>query len=219
MSKGAMNPFENAAASHGMAGDIGASLAGGPGQFYDQYQNPYTNDVINQTTQGMLRNNDLMLDQNANAAIQGGAFGGSRHGVVDAVTNSETARNIGDMEAGLRHQGYNTAMGNAFNHFGAMGNLAQGATQYGNNMFGVGRDLQGMQSAAGNQAQGVNQGVMDAARGIFGGNDPLAFLSGIQGALAGNPLMGEGTVTSTHNPGMLETLGAGVGIAGDVVGK
>lgn len=223
MAKGAtdgMNPYDMAAGAHSGAGDIYAGLAeGGPGQFYDDYMNPYTNDVINATTDNMMRNNDLLLDQNATAAIQGGAFGGSRHGVVDAVTNAETTRSIGDMEANLRNTGYNTAMGNSFDHFNAMGGLAGDAVNYGNNMFNVGNELTQQQAQAGNTANAVNQGIMDAAAQIFGGNDPMAWLTQIQGALSGNPLMGESTTTSTNNPGSLETIGAITGTVGDVVGK
>lgn len=223
MTKGAtkgMNPYDMAAGAHSGAGDIYAGLAdGGPNQFYDDYMNPYTDNVINRTTDNMVRNNDLLLDQNATAAIQGGAFGGSRHGVVDAVTNAETTRNIGDMEANLRNAGYNTAVNNSFGHFGAMQGLAGDAVNYGNNMFGIGNQLTQQQAQAGNAANAVNQGIMDTAGRTFGSNDPMAWLSQIQASLAGSPLMGENVTTATHNPGSLETAGAVTGMIGDVVGK
>lgn len=76
-----------------------------------RYQNPYQRQVINRTMNQMDKQRLQMLDQNRASAAAAGAFGGSRHGVVDAITNSEINQNMGDMAANLNMQGFNTAAG------------------------------------------------------------------------------------------------------------
>lgn len=76
-----------------------------------EYYNPYTQQVVDTTMSQVERNRQLALDQNAAQAAAAGAFGGSRHGVVEAETN----RNYGDIaaqtSAGLYNQMFNTAAG------------------------------------------------------------------------------------------------------------
>lgn len=75
------------------------------------YQNPYETEVVDRTTANMQRTTQMQQEQNAAAASAAGAFGGGRHGVVEAMTNAEGQRNIGDMTAQLRQQGFDTAAG------------------------------------------------------------------------------------------------------------
>ena len=42
-------------------------------------------------------------------ATRAGAFGGGRHGLVEALTNAEALKTSGDLSAALREQGWNTA--------------------------------------------------------------------------------------------------------------
>lgn len=90
-----------------------ASLAANPNAIYSgiiNYMNPYTSEVINRSATDV--NNSLLtqLDQIGSTAAQSGAFGGSRHGLVEATAMSEAQKNIGDLSANLRNQGYNTAL-------------------------------------------------------------------------------------------------------------
>ena len=52
---------------------------GGSDQYYDRFNSPYTEDVINANTASMMRNRDMMLNENAHMGDQGSAFGGARH--------------------------------------------------------------------------------------------------------------------------------------------
>ena len=76
-----------------------------------QYMNPYNQQVVDAATNNMR----VALAQNVNQigdnAIRAGAFGGSRHGVMEGVAASEAARGIGDLTAGLQRQGFETATG------------------------------------------------------------------------------------------------------------
>lgn len=77
----------------------------------DRYMNPYTDSVINATRQDLMRTNNIMQDQNAADAISAGAFGGSRHGLVEAETNRNTQDIMAQASADLRSRGFDTAAG------------------------------------------------------------------------------------------------------------
>ena len=105
-----------------------------PGSFLsgniEAYQNPYTDQVVNQTMRDIERQRTL-ADQGVRAnAVRSGAFGGTR----EAIARAENDRNFLDTSARtlaqLRNQGFDTAA-----------NLMQAD---------IGRDL---------QAQQANQGV------------------------------------------------------------
>lgn len=74
-----------------------------------RYMNPYIQNV----EKSALSNMDRAYQQNVNSigdqAITSGAFGGSRHGVAEGVAAAENARQMGDMSAQLRSDGYNQA--------------------------------------------------------------------------------------------------------------
>ena len=73
--------------------------------------NPYEQQVIDNTMGDYNRARMMTKDATAAQALGGGAFGGSRHGVADAMTNEEFARQAGGMASQLRYQGYGQALG------------------------------------------------------------------------------------------------------------
>ena len=77
----------------------------------DDYLNPYINNVEDKALDALDRSRQMSIMSNASAAGAAKAFGGSRHGVVDAITNSEAAREAGYLSANLRKEGYDNAMG------------------------------------------------------------------------------------------------------------
>lgn len=101
-------PYQTAAAD--MMG-LGAQTAMGATQAYDpssyqQFMNPYTNEVIRATEQDAARQAAMLGNEIGASAVGAGAFGGGR----EAVARSEGARNIADQLARttsqLRQQGY-----------------------------------------------------------------------------------------------------------------
>jgi len=78
-----------------------------------RYMNPYTSNVIDATMADMDRARQITLNSNAASADAAGAFGGSRHGIVDSETNRNFIQQAGQMAAGLRQGGFDTAMANA----------------------------------------------------------------------------------------------------------
>ena len=75
------------------------------------YTNQYTDSVIQNTTDEMERGRQAQLQQGASAANAAGAFGGSRHGVQDALTNEGFFRQQGNMANVMNAQAFDAASG------------------------------------------------------------------------------------------------------------
>ena len=162
---------------------------------YQQYMDPYMNDVIQQQYQDIQRQGDIQK-QSANAqAVGSGAFGGSRQGIQQAEIN----RNVLDQQARtgsqLRSAGFQQASGLAQQAASqqAQQQLAQ-AQQFGQQAGQLGQ--QGMQGA---------QGYGQTAAGL--GN--LAQLTG---------QLGQSTGALGQTVGQLGTATAGLGQLGQQMG-
>ena len=82
------------------------------GSDINPYLNPYIENVENKTIDAMNRNARLTAnDISSQASKAGKAFGGSRFGIQQGVASGENTRNIGEMSAGLRKAGFDTASG------------------------------------------------------------------------------------------------------------
>lgn len=103
-----------------------------------QYMSPYTSQVENAAIQQLDDQRMRSLNQAADNAKAAGAFGGSRHGVMEGVVNTETAKQAGMLSAQLRDQAYRQGM-------------AAMESDFGRNM-----QAQGMNQAAGLQGAGLN---------------------------------------------------------------
>lgn len=177
--------------------------AAGPniGQFY----NPYTTDVIDQSMADLERQRQTQINATGAAASRAGAFGGSRHGVAEAQTNLGFGQQGAQMASGLRQQGFNTALQAAQQNQQNQSALAgQG--------FGFGQAINNQQAAQGAQVQAMNQALIDAARGQYGGftGAPANSLQMILNALSSMP--NQSTTKETQNPGLFGILGALAGI-------
>lgn len=75
-----------------------------------QYENPYTDDVVNATIADMNRYRQIENVDNSARATMGGAWGGSRQGVMDSETQLNSERNLAGILGGLRAQGYGQAV-------------------------------------------------------------------------------------------------------------
>ncbi|MGB1223922.1 MAG: hypothetical protein ACPHCN_07240, partial [Mycobacterium sp.] len=81
------------------------------GQFgnLSPYMNEYNNQVVNNTLDDVERSRQMAVNQGGDAAASRGAFGGSRQGVADALTNEAYARESARTSADLRARGFDTA--------------------------------------------------------------------------------------------------------------
>ena len=105
------------AAQQGISGLQGLSAQYDPSTSYQEYMNPYMNDVVQQQYLDIQRQGDIQrLGANA-GSVGSGAFGGSRQGIQQA----EIGRNILDQQARtgsqLRSAGYQQAQQQAMSAF------------------------------------------------------------------------------------------------------
>lgn len=201
------------------------------------YYNPFTQQVVNNTANTMERQRQTALAQNQANAAQAGAFGGGRHGVVDAVTNARVNENLGNMAGQQFQQMFNTAaqLGtgdvarqNAINQYNAgqvrqsnqaLAGQAGQLAGLGQQSFGYGTTLDDRMMQQGAMQQDVAQNLMGQAAGMFDQyvGSPGNTLNMRLAALGANPLNNAGTQTTKKQLGLLDVLG-GVGAAAGGVG-
>lgn len=187
-----MNVFQQAAngltgamgAASGLTGNLGfgASLmkpaqAGAAGQIagmnLQPYMNPYTQNVIDTTMGTLDQQRNQMLNQVGADATAAGAFGGSRHGLVEAETNRGFGDVMAQTAAGLNQSNFQNAQ--------QMG-LSDIQNQMNTQQFNAGLRQQAGQFNAGQQQQnnqfGANTNLQ--AAGLLGNLSNMGFGMGQQ---------------------------------------
>lgn len=86
----------------------------------NQYMNPYTQNVIDNTMSDLGRARDSAMNATGAAATRGGAFGGDRHAIMESQNNADYMRQAADTSAQLRNQGYQNAQQAAMSDVNAM---------------------------------------------------------------------------------------------------
>ena len=192
-----------------------AQAATGP-QAFQQFMSPYQSQVMEASLAEFDRNAQMQQQGIADRAVQSGAFGGAREGVMQSEYQAGSDRNRAQLQAGLLNQGFQQAQqaaqqqfqnqqglaqlvpglqGTDISRLGSLGALNQAQTQAG---FDATREANRM---AAYQPQEQLQNYGNLVTGIMGG------------------MQGSGTQTQQiPNPGFLQTaLGAaatGAGIYG-----
>ena len=179
----------------------------------NQYMNPYTNQVIDKSL-GNLEDARQKAIQNMQAqAVSAGAYGGSRHGVADSLTNEVYAKQAGDLASNLNMQNYNQAM-NQFNTQNQMGlNVAQnqmagaGALSGLANMgFGMANYLDDKSYNRSETQRMLQQALVDKAQQQFGGFTG-AGQQGLSALLSSLGIIpAQGTQTTSQKHGLFDYL-------------
>ena len=170
----------------------------------DLYMNPYTEEVVDNVQDDIERQRQMAIN-NLGAQAQGaGAYGGSRQGVAEAMTNAEFGRLAANQLGNLRMQGYQNAMADRGQRLSAAGMLGGLSDQ----AFQTGRTINADLMNQGLLQQSMQQSLIDQARGDFANytGSPYTALSLPLAALGASPV--PTTVTQTNNPGILGTIGA-----------
>ena len=187
------------------AGGLGSLV--GP-QAFEQFMSPYQQEVIDTTLAEFDRQAALNRTGMRDRAIQAGAFGGGREGVMAAEAARGAATNRANLQAQLLAQGFQQAQAAAAQDLAAR----QGLGQY--------------QSALGQQQQAVEQAKLDATQiaakeaqfqpftqlGLIGQQ-----LAQIQPGAFPTQTVGVGATTPTASP-MSQFLTGAAGIGG-IAGK
>lgn len=182
--------------------------------------NPYQQSVTDITKRELTRDADIQRQAIGDSAIQAGAFGGGRHGVMEGMLNRDTLQQLSDIQYTGDRDAYNQAYSNlqnmdarAASNAGAISNLA---TQ-GQNIAGT--DTQSL-AAVGDSIRGLDQTQTD-----FTYNNDVNQFTNFQNALNSINTGMYGTTTnqtSTESGGGggwgSKLLGAGLTAFGTAVG-
>lgn len=211
----AMTPEQTQGA--GIVGEAANQLLRGAGQRFDQsqadfYMSPYMQSVVDIEKREAQRDFDKQMPVIGASAAKAGAFGGARHGLIEAEAQRNYNQRLGDIQA----KGLQSAFTNAQGQFNAdqnrMGTLATGAAGAGNTLAGIGQ--QGFQNqlantqalmGIGNVQQGLNQKSLDVGYQDFlqQRQHPYQQAQYMQSFLQGMPM----TQTTTAQTQSAPTLG------------
>lgn len=196
----------NQAAAGGLQQAMQGTQQAMAGPNIGQFMNPYTSMVTGNTLNDLERQRQMATNTTGAQASAAGAFGGSRHGVADSLTNEAFARQGAQTFGNLQQQGFNTALGAAQNQQGVqMGGAAQ-LGQLGNQAFNTGQAIQQQQAQQGLMQQGLQQALIDAARGQYSGftGAPASSLGLPLAALGAQP--NQSTTTQQKNAGLFDYM-------------
>jgi hypothetical protein len=220
----AMNPFMNNANA---AFTAGMNSAVDPSVMMAKYQDPYTEQVIDATTNDLNRS----FDRSSEQARLSSPFGGDRLALREGTIEGERGRAIADVGSRLRSDGFRTAAGlgqQATNQMFAAGDRAAGLGQnIANTYLGAGDRYSGLagqglqlgatyadlMSGIGQQQQGLNQAGYDLNYGDFLDqlNYPLQALSIRQSAMGQTPMGSVGRQPVTSGGGGAGSFLSGAG--------
>jgi hypothetical protein len=178
------------------------------------YQNPFREQVIDNTLNDLDRARQIQLQSDQDAAIGRGAFGGSRSALLEAETNRNFADRAGDAVSRLNLQGFDRATDLASQDIGReMQNRQFQSNLFGNQLADQYRNF-GLLSGIGNQQQGLNQAGIDFNFNEFlrQQDDPYKRLAALTGSLSGIPV--NQTTTNKKKTGAGDILGALAQIGG-----
>lgn len=151
--------------------DRGSIRNVGVGAFNDQALAPFLNPATSQIVDAAM--NDIerarTIQRNADSARMNNAWGGSRHGVADSLTNAEFQRTGASAAANLRGRAFDSAAGLLMQHLG-LGLQADMANQ-GADLSVAGMNNQTGQFNAGQRNQGLFQSAAQRAQGLFANQD------------------------------------------------
>jgi hypothetical protein len=122
------------------------SLLGSTG--YQQFQSPYQQQVIDTSLAEFDRNAAVQQTGLRDQAIQAGAYGGGREGIMQSEALRNNQLNRGQLQAGLQQEGFQNAQAQALQQLQAQ----QGLGTYQSQLGGAQRQLNQGQLAADQEA-------------------------------------------------------------------
>jgi hypothetical protein len=217
---------QEAASRMGVAGQLGqaTALAGNVGQSTfgsqqaQQYMSPFLEQALAPQLREAQRSSDILGQQQAAQAVQRGAFGGSRSGLLE----SERQRNLGTQMGDIRARGYQTAYEQAANQYNQdMGRQLQSAGllgQLGQTQYGQQMGINQLQRQVGAEQQALGQQKLSQQYQDFLNqqNYPYKQLGFMSDLIRGLPL-GQQSAQQIYagQPNPLQTIGSlGLGAYG-----
>ena len=184
---------------------------------YQDFESPYQQEVISATLKEFDDQRDIARQQIANQAINAGAFGGGREGVMQSQFMSQSLQDRALLEAQLRQQGFQQAQQSA-------GLAQQQAVGLASLQPSLATTMQQQLGAAGTQNLGYQQAVLDAAaqgsrESAYEPYQRMQFLgSTIGGLMSGYPQPYMSSSTGTAGGGSASPLSQALGGAATIYG-
>lgn len=122
------------------------------------FMNPYQQQVIDISKRGAISDFENQLNNIGDAAAAAGAFGGSRHGIVESEARQDLAQRLSDVQTQGTAANYNQAVQTAIQNAGLQGNAVTQAL----NVAGAGQNL-GLGELSALQQAGSQQQVNQQA--------------------------------------------------------
>lgn len=180
------------------------------------YMNPYTQNVVDTTLTDINKMREMALNRDADRAIASNAFGGSRQGVLESLTNQAAIEQAAKTGAALRSQGYRDAANlmqtdldrafrNKFFQGDIAGNILQDQASQLGNLFNIGQMQHGLQQT------GIDKAVGQYQDAIGYGPRQLGLLSQAAGLI---PQQSTTTQTGRQETGAGDILGKGAELLG-----
>ena len=220
---GAFQPFLQQGSAAVGQGIAGAQAASYDPTSYQQFMDPFTEDVIATTQADIARQGQMQQNQAQASAVGAGAFGGSRQ----AVMQGEIARNVMDQQARtgaqLRSQGFQQAQAAAQQAANQQLRQAQLTGQLGVSQAGLGQlgqqmgvqDINTLLGIGGLQQQ-QSQKEFDVARANDLAQQALPFqqVGFMSDIFRGVPALQQTSATTTRPGPSTTSQMLGLGIAG-----
>ena len=192
----------------------------------DTYVNPYANDIISQTSGDIEEAAARARTATGANNLAQGAFGGSRHGVSDALTNEAMLDSIADMSAQTRFDTWNAGADRFYTDV----NNDMYAQQYNADQINQGAQFDltraGMLSDLVGQERNYQQQDIDRLMDLgaterqvedsYAAREYDEYWRRIQaemGLLGSIPIIQDGQSTNSYTPGVTDYLNTGAGIA------
>ena len=187
---------------------------------YKDFMSPYQKDVIDATLQDFDKQAALQRNQIGQQAMQSGAFGGAREGVMQSEYQSQSDLNRAALQAKMLQQGFGQAQQGAQTAFGQQQQLAQAQQGLGQFLPGAQRaDIQTL-GAVGGVQQAQAQAGLDASRQAaqLAADEPYKrlgiFGQGVTGMMGGMQNFGQTTTSQPSASPLQSALGIGTSLAG-----
>lgn len=164
------------------------------------FENDYTNDVVDTSLAGFDDQAGRMSAANDASAAKNGAFGGSRYGIREAQLGSDLGRERASLEAGLRSDAFDKGAANRLNVAGLLGQL-------GNSMGSGQRDDIATQLGAGQVQRGIDSDSRTADISLAQIMGQL-YGQGQYGLFQGNK--SDQKQSTTSSPSTLGSIGQGI---------
>ena len=214
----APNAYDQAAnLMSGASAAYGDIANGGILQNINSYMNPFYSQVIDNTFGRMDISRDQGLGMIGDQAEAAGAFGSGRHGLMEGQFLGQDQMNRADFAGNMQAQNFGQASQAArADMFGA----AQGATQLGQQYYGIGNDLADRQMDSGNMQQMLMQQLMSGGADQYGQmmQQPYQILDLLNAMNQGDPRNNNMTSTQSSTPGLFDYLSLGAGVLGAKLG-